>query len=55
MSYFLQIDGDSVSGICMIGYQNKGYRAGFLLVPIILVLISGMIFLVKGKILFDLL
>ncbi|CAG2254965.1 SMO [Mytilus edulis] len=43
-----EIDGDSVSGICMIGYQNKGYRAGFLLVPIILVLILGMIFLVKA-------
>ncbi|XP_069485680.1 protein smoothened [Ambystoma mexicanum] len=43
-----QVDGDSVSGICFVGYKNYRYRAGFVLAPIGLVLIVGGYFLIKG-------
>ncbi|XP_048358349.1 LOW QUALITY PROTEIN: smoothened homolog [Sphaerodactylus townsendi] len=43
-----QVDGDSVSGICFVGYKNYHYRAGFVLAPIGLVLIVGGYFLIRG-------
>ncbi|XP_053319493.1 smoothened homolog [Spea bombifrons] len=43
-----QVDGDSVSGICFVGYKNYRYRAGFVLAPIGLVLIIGGYFLIRG-------
>ncbi|NXL53748.1 SMO protein, partial [Podilymbus podiceps] len=43
-----QVDGDSVSGICFVGYKNYRYRAGFVLAPIGLVLIVGGYFLIQG-------
>ncbi|XP_054044763.1 smoothened homolog [Rissa tridactyla] len=43
-----QVDGDSVSGICFVGYKNYRYRAGFVLAPIGLVLIVGGYFLIRG-------
>ncbi|XP_029471308.1 smoothened homolog isoform X2 [Rhinatrema bivittatum] len=43
-----QVDGDSVSGICFVGYKNYHYRAGFVLAPIGLVLLVGGYFLVRG-------
>ncbi|KAG8524501.1 Smoothened-like protein [Galemys pyrenaicus] len=43
-----QVDGDSVSGICFVGYKNHRYRAGFVLAPIGLVLIVGGYFLIRG-------
>nr|6D35_A Chain A, Smoothened,Soluble cytochrome b562,Smoothened [synthetic construct] len=43
-----QVDGDSVSGICFVGYKNYHYRAGFVLAPIGLVLIGGGYFLIRG-------
>ncbi|KAM6437441.1 protein smoothened [Liasis olivaceus] len=43
-----QVDGDSVSGICFVGYKNYHYRAGFVLAPIGLVLIIGGYFLIRG-------
>lgn len=43
-----QVDGDSVSGICFVGYKNYRYRAGFVLAPIGVVLIVGGYFLIKG-------
>ncbi|XP_077639271.1 protein smoothened [Lonchura striata] len=43
-----QVDGDSVSGICFVGYKNYRYRAGFVLAPIGLVLILGGYFLIRG-------
>lgn len=45
----LQVDGDSVSGICFVGYKNYRYRAGFVLAPIGLVLVVGGYFLIRGK------
>lgn len=42
------MDGDSVSGICFVGYKNYHYRAGFVLAPIGLVLIVGGYFLIRG-------
>lgn len=45
----LQVDGDSVSGICFVGYKNYRYRAGFVLAPIGLVLIVGGYFLIRGE------
>ncbi|KFO77954.1 hypothetical protein N303_07344, partial [Cuculus canorus] len=44
-----QVDGDSVSGICFVGYKNYRYRAGFVLAPIGLVLIVGGYFLIRGS------
>ncbi|XP_036764956.2 protein smoothened isoform X3 [Manis pentadactyla] len=43
-----QVDGDSVSGICFVGYKNYRYRAGFVLAPIGLVLVVGGYFLIRG-------
>lgn len=43
-----QVDGDSVSGICFVGYKNYRYRAGFVLAPIGIVLIVGGYFLIRG-------
>ncbi|KAK2519345.1 Smo [Columba livia] len=43
-----QVDGDSVSGICFVGYKNYRYRAGFVLAPIGLVLVVGGYFLIQG-------
>uniref|UniRef100_H2ZZD7 Protein smoothened n=1 Tax=Latimeria chalumnae TaxID=7897 RepID=H2ZZD7_LATCH len=43
-----QVDGDSVSGICFVGYKNYHYRAGFVLAPIGLVLVIGGYFLIRG-------
>ncbi|XP_035688743.1 smoothened homolog [Branchiostoma floridae] len=43
-----QVDGDSLSGICFVGYQNHEYRAGFLLAPVAVVLASGLWFLGNG-------
>lgn len=45
----IQVDGDSVSGICFVGYKNYRYRAGFVLAPIGVVLAIGGYFLVRGK------
>lgn len=47
--FLLQVDGDSVSGICFVGYKNYRYRAGFVLAPIGLVLIVGGYFLIRGE------
>lgn len=44
-----QVDGDSVSGICFVGYKNYRYRAGFVLAPIGLVLVVGGYFLIRGE------
>nr|NP_001071819.1 smoothened protein [Ciona intestinalis]BAE06698.1 smoothened [Ciona intestinalis] len=43
-----QVDGDSMSGICFIGYKNHMYRVGFLLVPVGLVLFIAGFFLLRG-------
>ncbi|XP_068128728.1 protein smoothened [Hyperolius riggenbachi] len=43
-----QVDGDSVSGICFVGYKNYRYRAGFVLAPIGIVLVVGGYFLIRG-------
>ncbi|XP_042561711.1 smoothened homolog [Clupea harengus] len=43
-----EVDGDSVSGICFVGYKNYRYRAGFVLAPIGLVLLIGGYFLIRG-------
>ncbi|MGH0127857.1 UNVERIFIED_CONTAM: hypothetical protein FKN15_032526 [Acipenser sinensis] len=43
-----EVDGDSVSGICFVGYKHYHYRAGFVLAPIGLVLIVGGYFLIQG-------
>lgn len=43
-----EVDGDSVSGICFVGYKNYRYRAGFVLAPIGVVLIVGGYFLIRG-------
>lgn len=44
-----QVDGDSVSGICFVGYKNYKYRAGFVLAPIGVVLVVGGYFLIRGE------
>lgn len=47
--FLFQIDGDSVSGICFVGYQEQWARGVFVLLPISIVLIVGMFFLILGK------
>lgn len=47
--YAHQVDGDSVSGICFVGYKNYLYRAGFVLAPIGVVLVVGGYFLIRGE------
>lgn len=47
-----EIDGDSVAGICFVGYVNQAARAGFLLGPITAVLIVGGYFLSRGECLY---
>lgn len=51
LSLSLQIDGDSVSGICFVGYFTHSVRAIFVLAPITLVMIASLVFLVMGKLL----
>ncbi|PSN54909.1 hypothetical protein C0J52_01651 [Blattella germanica] len=43
-----EIDGDSVAGICFVGYMNHAARAGFLLGPLTAVLFVGGYFLSRG-------
>ncbi|XP_070533789.1 protein smoothened-like [Ptychodera flava] len=43
-----EVDGDSVSGICFVGYKNHYFRGGFVLAPIAVVLSSGGFFLIRG-------
>nr|ALS19773.1 smoothened [Novocrania anomala] len=45
-----EIDGDSVSGICFVGYVNHWVRGVFVLLPVGLVIIIGLVFLVMGLI-----
>ncbi|KAG7270685.1 LOW QUALITY PROTEIN: hypothetical protein CRUP_030412 [Coryphaenoides rupestris] len=44
-----EVDGDSVSGICFVGYKNYNYRAGFVLAPIGVVLVIGGYFLIRDE------
>lgn len=48
-----QVDGDSVSGICFVGYKNYLYRAGFVLAPIGVVLVVGGYFLIRGEVSYE--
>lgn len=43
-----EIDGDSISGICFVGYVNPAARAGLLLGPLGAALIVGGYFLFRG-------
>lgn len=45
-----QVDANSLSGICFVGYKNPKMRAGFLLAPLGLDLLIGGIFLIYGMI-----
>lgn len=47
--FLFQIDGDSLSGICFVGVFNNGYRGGFVLAPIGLMLVIGMGYLILGR------
>ncbi|XP_068968555.1 protein smoothened isoform X2 [Bombus flavifrons] len=43
-----EIDGNSVTGICFVGYTNHAVRAWFLLGPVLIVLLVGGYFLCRG-------
>lgn len=43
------IDGNSMTGICFVGYANHAARAGFVLAPVLLVVLVGGSFLCRGK------
>lgn len=45
-----EVDGNSIVGICFVGYVNHSFRAGFLLVPLGGVLLVGGFFIVRGMI-----
>lgn len=42
-----EIDGDSVTGTCFVGINNKIYRIIFVLVPLFLSLIIGLFYLIQ--------
>lgn len=44
-----EIDGNSVTGICFVGYTNHIVRIWFVLVPVLVVLLVGGYFLCRGK------
>ncbi|XP_062621329.1 protein smoothened-like, partial [Saccostrea cucullata] len=41
-----EIDGDSLSGVCFVGAFNNGYRGGFVLLPVGLLLVIGLVYLI---------
>lgn len=43
------IDGNSMTGICFVGYADHAARAGFVLAPMLLVVLVGGYFLCRGK------
>ncbi|CAH1406701.1 unnamed protein product [Nezara viridula] len=43
-----EIDGDSITGICFVGYTNRFYRVVFLLGPVFTALLIGAYFMSKG-------
>lgn len=43
-----EIDGNSITGICFVGYTNHAVRAWFLLGPVLIVLLVGGYFLCRG-------
>ncbi|XP_066992573.2 protein smoothened isoform X2 [Anabrus simplex] len=45
-----EIDGNSVAGICFVGYINHAFRAGFVLGPVFAMLVVGGYFLSRGMI-----
>lgn len=45
-----EIDGNSVTGICFVGYTNHYVRAWFLLGPVLAVLLVGGYFLSRGEV-----
>lgn len=50
-----EVDGNSIAGICFVGYVNHAMRAGFLLGPLLAVLLIGGFFICRGMMmLFDL-
>ncbi|KAF6027993.1 SMO [Bugula neritina] len=46
-----KVDGDSLSGICFVGYVDKFARGFLVLFPITLALVSGLFFLLQGVVL----
>lgn len=43
-----EVDGNSIVGICFVGYVNHPIRGGFLLVPVLCSLVIGGYFLLRG-------
>ena len=52
MIIFVKVEGDSLSGICFVGYMNYTYRGCFVLLPVGIVICVGMSFLFSGNNLF---
>lgn len=46
---YLQVDGDSMSGICFVGYADMNMRIGFLLAPVGVAALIGGFFMACGK------
>lgn len=46
---FGEVDGNSVTGVCFVGYVNHPMRAALLLAPLSIVLLLGGYFLLRGK------
>ncbi|OWF38858.1 smoothened homolog [Mizuhopecten yessoensis] len=43
-----EIDGDSVTGICFVGYREYAYRLGFVVIPLVVCLCAGLVNLLRG-------
>jgi len=42
-----EIDGDSVTGTCFVGVDNKIYRITFVLLPVLIFVVIGLLFLIR--------
>lgn len=42
-----EIDGDSVTGTCFVGINNKQYRIIFVLIPVLISVVIGLLYLTR--------
>ncbi|XP_078718539.1 protein smoothened isoform X2 [Lampetra fluviatilis] len=45
---FTLVDGDSMSGVCFVGYRDPHFRAGFVLAPVGVATVAGGYYLARG-------
>lgn len=43
-----EVDGNSIIGICFVGYRNRGYRQGLVLLPVGILTMASIVFTFMG-------